>query len=182
LSEGPEAGVPWEEKGKKRPTLKELFKGTTLNGYIEAARTEGGLERLVRAKGYPLENWYVLYAPHLKETPWRWSYQFQGSWDIMDFKSREELNALVSKGEGEIYLHAFRQKAPASWEPITVPAPKKVPEEERQTEIHRYTLVQPIFESIPKVWMWRVSVWNKEKNESEPEIQMTEEDFDRIRP
>jgi len=133
-------------------------------------------------KEHRLENWYIIYAPHLKEAPYRWNYQYEGSWNVLDFANLDDLNKVVGTGRGEIYLHALRQRALATWTPTVVPEPKKMVGEERQTETHRYTLEQPIFESVPKVWMWRVSVWNKEKNESEPEIQMTEEDFDKIRP
>ena len=173
----------WMEKPLPKVEMRPVWPPTAFETTaVPALEKFEKVEPLPPRPKHRLENWYVLAVPNRWFKYYRWNYQFQGSWDVKDFNTLDELNAVVSKGAGEIYLHAFRQKALAEWEPATVPEPTKIAGEERHSNGKVYTLVQPIFESVPKKWYWRVSVWNKETNESEPEFQMTEEDFDKIQP
>ena len=129
---------------------------------------------------HPLEEFRVVYTPHLAPLIYELQYKVHGRWDTKGFKSFEEIRDFLRKGIGELYVHAFRGKELVTWEPIDLPRFTLEPGERVETANFIYTLEQPFFESTEKRWIWRVGVWDKTKQESK-EIEMSENEWRKLK-
>jgi hypothetical protein len=134
----------------------------------------------ISPKVYPFEKWYVLGTYHLKPHIFRLHYQIEGSWDVKDFDSYEEMHDFMLRGEAEIYVHAIRGVGRVSWKAVDIPM-FKLKEGTKWTQFDKnyYELIQPLF--VPEglgmdrepQWIWKMSMWDSEKRKSK-EIYATE--------
>jgi len=160
----------------KKPTLKELFKGEVLTGYVEAGRvrplTEFTVEEkerqeeILKVAKFPLDEWGVMYAPHLKEQ-YAFEYNIRGNWNTVYFKSLEDLNSFLDKGKAELYVPHIRGKGEVFWNPTRLsPFRYKVDQKITKNDTE-YSLTQPFLRSTkinshpPFTWIWRITVYDR---------------------
>jgi len=158
----------WKSKTDIFPVKKYLIR-------VEEVETEEKKpEEVYKRKEYPVEEWYVLYAPHQKPPYYQFEYKIMGSWNTLRFEKFEDLMNLLAKGREELYVHATRGKEIVTWKPLMIVPFTLKPDTKEETPAHIYTLVQPILTSDdPYTWKWKVSVYDKAKVEAE-EREMTE--------
>ena len=160
------------------PKTKVPFRGT-LNGFIEAAKTEKPIEQFFRPgeKEYAIEEWNLLWAHHLPGAPFVWHYKVEGSWGTKNFAFIQEARQFLQQGKADVYMHAIRREGIAAWKPpVDLPTPTLTPKEKKSVGLDIYTLEQPIFTDRRPEWIWRISFWDGTKQEG-MDIEMTEKEF-----
>ena len=108
--------------------------------------------------GRKLEEWYVLYVP--MDGRYVFNYMYRSSWDTKAFNSFDAMRDFVSKGEGILYLHAYRGLEPSRWDYPTDITPLKLQSNARWEsgegeDRHSYHLEQPTWTGL--MWIWRIS-------------------------
>jgi hypothetical protein len=130
---------------------------------------------------YPVEEWGVIYAPHFKPPSYVFTYQIKGNWSQVTFNTLEEVNALLRKGRETLYVPHIRGKGLVTWMPTEIPPLRFKVGEQFDTPTETYTLEQPHIRSDkPRMWIWKVAIWDKVKNESRS-AEMTEEDWQNLK-
>lgn len=164
------------EAKKHHPTFKQLFKGEVLDGYIEAAK----VKPLTELKEYPVEEWYILYAPHTTPPYYQFEYKIMGSWNLLRFEKFEDLMKLLSKGREEMYVHATRGKEMVTWKPVMIQSFTLTSGLKEETPAQTFTLEQPhLVSTDPYSWIWSISVWDKTQNLGS-RTEMSEQDWGKM--
>jgi len=108
--------------------------------------------------GRRLEDWYLMYAPHLRT--YSFNYLYRSSWDQKTFNDLIEAKSFLEQGKGRLYIHAYRMTEDAVWHypvPLTdfkLQVGKRWENWETDGK-HLYHLQQPTWNGIQ--WIWRVT-------------------------
>ena len=133
-------------------------------------------------KKYPIEEWNLVYTPHLEDRLFDMQYCIRGSWSTYPFKSLDEFNAFMEKGGAVMYVHPIRGKGSVTWTPVRISPFHYQPDMKFEKNDLEYTLQQPYITSMePETWKWRVTVYNKKTYESTVK-ELSEDDLKRMFP
>jgi len=152
----------------------------TLEPWIEAARVKELTEFVKEKPKLKIEEWHLVFAPHLAPHIYDFHYKVLDHWDSKSFDSFDEVKDFLKKGKATLYVHALRTKEEVSWTPIDLPKFRFDVGDSCETENFTYTLEQPYFSSVENRWIWRVSVWDKSRLEGKT-IEMSEDEWEKLK-